>query len=339
MDATPRPRLETAALAAMFAVPLACALAVVALLLWHPWARLALCTYVLWTLTLDASTPHRGGRVVRWARRLSVWTLAASYFPVRLHLTAPLNDGPYVLAAHPHGVLSLSVVLSFVLRAARGGDALGFDWRVGTVSANTALPIWREVLMAMGFVNARRESLDHCLRSGTSVVLVPGGAKESLHAQPGRADLVLACRKGFVKLALAHGAPLVPVWCFGENELYHIVHSPAARAFQDALLRLVGFTIPLAVGVGCCLRRSAGLLPRRVPLNVVVGAPLATPVIAQPTPEQVDEWHGRYVAALRTLYEAHANRFYGPGGGMYEEEEQAKLREGAASVPPFNVVR
>lgn len=27
-------------------------------------------------------------------------------------------------------------------------------------------------------------------------------------------------RKGFVRLALKYGLPLVPCWCFGENQLF-----------------------------------------------------------------------------------------------------------------------
>jgi 1-acyl-sn-glycerol-3-phosphate acyltransferase len=164
--------------------------------------------------------------------------------------------------------------------------------------------------MAMGFVNAHRGSLDHCLNSGMSVALVPGGAREALHAHPGRADLVLACRKGFVKLALAHGARLVPVFCFGENELFQQAPSPAW--LQGALVRVLGFSVPLAYGRGCCSRRAAGPLPRRVPLTMVVGAPLAMPVIADPTAAQVDAHHARYVAALRALYDAHAPRWCPP---------------------------
>ena len=38
--------------------------------------------------------------------------------------------------------------------------------------------------------------------------------------QPGCMDLVLRRRKGFVKLALASGADIVPVLAFGENECY-----------------------------------------------------------------------------------------------------------------------
>ena len=43
---------------------------------------------------------------------------------------------------------------------------------------------------------------------------------QSLYAAPGKHDLVLSRRKGFVKIALRTGASLVPVYCFGENNTF-----------------------------------------------------------------------------------------------------------------------
>ena len=46
---------------------------------------------------------------------------------------------------------------------------------------------------------------------------------QSLYAKPGSHDLVLRRRKGLVRIALRTGAPLVPVYAFGENSLYRCV--------------------------------------------------------------------------------------------------------------------
>lgn len=47
-----------------------------------------------------------------------------------------------------------------------------------------------------------------------------GGAEEALDAHPGSHIITLNKRKGFVKTALQTGAQLVPMYCFGENELF-----------------------------------------------------------------------------------------------------------------------
>jgi 2-acylglycerol O-acyltransferase 2 len=52
------------------------------------------------------------------------------------------------------------------------------------------------------------------------VALVIGGAKESMLAQPYSSKVVLNSRYGFVKVAIKAGANLVPMWGFGENNLY-----------------------------------------------------------------------------------------------------------------------
>ena len=56
--------------------------------------------------------------------------------------------------------------------------------------------------------------------TGRALILIIGGAEESLDARPGSYRLTLRNRKGFVRKALQHGADLVPVFSFGENELY-----------------------------------------------------------------------------------------------------------------------
>lgn len=83
-----------------------------------------------------------------------------------------------------------------------------------------------------------RPSLEYLLThpvKGKAVVIVLGGAAEALDARPGQATLHLSRRKGFVRLALQTGAGLVPVFSFGENDLFEQVDNPEGsrlRAFQ-----------------------------------------------------------------------------------------------------------
>jgi len=43
---------------------------------------------------------------------------------------------------------------------------------------------------------------------------------QSLYAKPGANHLVLRRRRGFIKVALRTGVPLVPVYAFGENSTF-----------------------------------------------------------------------------------------------------------------------
>ena len=40
-----------------------------------------------------------------------------------------------------------------------------------------------------------------------------------------------------------------------------------------------------------------------------VGAPIACPRVAQPSKEQIADYHARYVSALTELFEAHKTKF------------------------------
>ena len=67
--------------------------------------------------------------------------------------------------------------------------------------------------MTCGAISSSRQSIEHVLGSnpgGNAVVLVVGGAPESLETHPNleNISLILKPRKGFVKLALKHGYTL-----------------------------------------------------------------------------------------------------------------------------------
>ena len=63
-------------------------------------------------------------------------------------------------------------------------------------------------LICLGGCDASKESIQYITKregGGNAVVLVVGGAEESLEARPGAYRLTLRNRKGFVKLAIKSG--------------------------------------------------------------------------------------------------------------------------------------
>jgi 2-acylglycerol O-acyltransferase 2 len=93
----------------------------------------------------------------------------------------------------------------------------GRDYRILTVDANFQIPLGRDMLMALGFVDASPESMRFCLRQkNVSIVVVVGGANEAGDSRPRTFDLTLDKRLGFVRVALQSGAQgIVPVLSFG----------------------------------------------------------------------------------------------------------------------------
>ncbi|KAF0693008.1 hypothetical protein As57867_015901, partial [Aphanomyces stellatus] len=139
-----------------------------------------------------------------------------------------------------------------------------------------------------------------------SAVLVVGGSQEALEAHPNTNRLVLNKRKGFIKLALESGVKVVPVYHFGETNMFTQVANPRGsmlRSFQEFLLRRLTFSTPLL---------TSGVIPMSTPILTVIGAPLSFPKIASPSVEDIETYHAKYKAALQALFDKHKHDFYTP---------------------------
>ncbi len=119
--------------------------------------------------------------------------------------------------------------------------------------------------MAFGFVDASGKSIQYNLDKGRSVMLVVGGAREALLSKPGEIKLTLKRRHGFVKQALRGGASLVPVFSFGETNLYTTMPLEEGSFFhklQITFMNKFGFSTPIFSGRGL-FNYSFGILPHR----------------------------------------------------------------------------
>ncbi|KAJ1551457.1 diacylglycerol O-acyltransferase 1, partial [Cladochytrium tenue] len=228
-----------------------------------------------------------------------------------------------------------------------------------TLPINFRLPLWRELALNLGFVSCTWKSLVAVLRGGdtrsharkrsghqqqrhaeggTSLLLMVGGAEEYTTMESGTLDLVVRKRKGFVRLAVATGADLVPVLTFGENELFEQNPSPLMEALSRLTRRLAHFALPSVRG-----RRMwwfppslAVPLPFRARLVTVVGRPIrvAERVAAAAAAEAeaapggggeggataasidarqatlVDALHAEYMRELEALYVAHRDQYF-----------------------------
>lgn len=103
---------------------------------------------------------------------------------------------------------------------------------------------------------------------GSTLTIVVGGAAESLAAHPGTANLTLRRRLGFIKLAMRNGADLVPVFSFGENEIFEQIANEKGTTLytvQKKFQKVFGFTLPLFFGRGI-FNYNMGLMPYRHPI-------------------------------------------------------------------------
>ena len=171
------------------------------------------------------------------------------------------------------------------------------------------VPGAREICLWMGAVDASRKSADYVLQQGLSVIVYPGGSKELFNTDPTskKNKLVLKERKGFIKLAIRHGADLVPTFVFGEKSMYSMWRPP--RRLWKWLLKVL--RIPLIVFWG----RFGTWMPYRKPLAIVYGKPLEVQQEGNPSDEQVERLHQAFMESINTLFHEYRDRF-----GYHTEE-------------------
>jgi 2-acylglycerol O-acyltransferase 2 len=179
-----------------------------------------------------------------------------------------------------------------------------------TLNATFLTPIFREWIIANGFISANKSTLQRVLQQQQqqqqpsnqqqqSIILVPGGAAEALYTQPGKMALYLHRRQGFVRLAMETNTPLIPCLGFGENDIFDTLVTTKSDtgwkglvwSLQQAFLKATGISPPIITNP----------IPRPVTLSVVVG----TPLVMDAT-KSVKENHSRYVQELTQLYDRHA---------------------------------
>lgn len=239
-----------------------------------------------------------------------------NYFPIQMHKTADLDPGRnYIFGCHPHGIFGASTFCNFA------SDATGFSEKFPgitpyllTLEVNVTWPIVRAYALWMGLCDVSRESIEWILTKqgkGNACAIVVGGAAEALEARPGNFKLKLLNRKGFIKIALQTGTSLVPVFSFGENDLYRQADNPLGsfvRTFQEKFKNILGFSPPLFYGRGI-FNYTFGIIPHRKPVNTVVGAPIDVPHIVSPSQEDVNLYHGKYTEALSNMFDAHKTKY------------------------------
>lgn len=129
--------------------------------------------------------------------------------------------------------------------------------------------------MAVGVLQVARHTFVRALKEKGAVMLCPGGQAELLHcyrAFKQQREFVLHIgHKGFCKLAIEHGAAVVPVLALGETlQLRNIFDVPT---LQQLTYKRLGFPFPYML-VG---RWGCSPFPKKVPLVYVVGKPLRAP--------------------------------------------------------------
>jgi 1-acyl-sn-glycerol-3-phosphate acyltransferase len=162
------------------------------------------------------------------------------------------------------------------------------------------LPLVREFALWTGCIDASRAVASKALRAGRSILVLPGGEAEQIRTVHGKEKVYLQRRKGFIKIALRHGVPIVPVYVFGASDYYHTWF--LGYGLRLWIMKKLGICITLAFGL-----YGSTLCPMPVETTIVFGKPLDVTIKAAgaPSDKEVVDAHQQFCEALRKLFDKH----------------------------------
>lgn len=161
-------------------------------------------------------------------------------------------------------------------------------------------------LRRFGAVAASHENAEKALRSGAALLVYPGGDHEVHRPVWERNRIDFAGRMGFVRLALDHDVPIVPVVAIGgqETSLFLSRGTTLARLLAlDRLFRLDVLPISLAIPWGLNVGDMAGHVPLPAKITIEVLPPIHLREAFGPEPA-VDEVYEHVTRLMQDTLDA-----------------------------------
>jgi len=273
----------------------------------HP-AAAAWIAFQLGTLAIPLSTRFPGTQALCAFAVKS----AEEYWGVKLTVVNPsaIKDGQaYVIGFEPHSAMPICMPIIFHQSSALLPKAL----KKCRVLASTAVfwcPFVAHLYYWLGVRPVSRKSISQLLRTGHSVVLNPGGVQECIEMGAGREVAFLRQRRGFVRVALSAGAPLVPVFAFGQTSAYNYwrLGPPLLPQFVVRTLARRLRCLPMLIG-----GFMGTPIPLDNPMHVVIGEPIPVPKIEDPSKEEVEVYLQMFIHSIQDIFEKY-KQVSGQGG-------------------------
>jgi len=270
----------------------------------RPWMLLALTMYTVWFRITARASRTIGFWGPRWLARL-VGLLQSRLMSVvgriPVSMTPPPKgierDRQHVVVWHPHGAYT---TMAFMHCGHHNACTHPMSWFPGIAPILFNVPLFREAALLLNARSVSGPVMERLLAAGHTVGVQPGGIPEQLQSDHTREIAVFPPRLGFVRMAIKAGAPLVPVYIFGENQAY-TTYSLGRKASQLAYKFLGAPLVPVTGRWGL-----PWLVPHPVKVEVCWGdAVFVGEPNANPTDAQVEAVFERYVVELQRVFDAH----------------------------------
>lgn len=208
----------------------------------------------------------------------------------------------YMYVWHPHGFISY-VPAHLLAESAVDGKPHGRQWFGTCLPLLFNIPMLGEVFELTNARPVDSLTLMKILGGGRSIAIQPGGVEEQAASRHDQEQAFFPAKLGFIRMAIQFGTPLMPLYLFGENQLYRRVDG---FEWLTKLIRKVsGMTLPI------CTAKfglpQAGLMPIATDIHIRWGKPVEVgPKDENPSDERVEEVYDKYVAELKKLFDENA---------------------------------
>jgi len=220
-----------------------------------------------------------------------VWRTLCEYFSFKVikPIESYSSNECYMFVEFPHGIFPIGYILSAtVVQTCLSG--LRVEGAIASILFR--IPFIRQLCHWFGSRPATEKNIRMLLNQG-SVGLMAGGIAELFLSSRTHEMVYVKRRKGFIRLALERGCNLVPIYHFGNTQLFDFIGGrPASllsRRFRASLLLFYGrYYLPLAY---------------QHPVTMVIGRPIQVQQVSQPSEEQVNELHALFIQRLKDLFD------------------------------------
>ena len=150
-------------------------------------------------------------------------------------------DRQYFFCFHPHGAVTWTAFcFGATMITNNGTSPLRRQMMCGIADVLFSIPIIRELLLFSNARSANPKVMGECANNGLSLALNPGGVHEQLQYRNDQEEAYFPNNLGFIRIALRHGVPLVPMYFFGENQIFTSFGESGTR-FSQWLYKTTGY--------------------------------------------------------------------------------------------------
>lgn len=155
-------------------------------------------------------------------------------------------------------------------------------------------PYLGELMERAGCVVGTQENARTLIEQGEMIYIAPGGMKESLRPSTDKYRIIWDTRKGFARLSLETGSPIVLAACPRADDLYEVYPNPVTKWVYK------NFHLPLAFARGI----GVTPLPKPIKLYHALSEPIFPPKALQDPAarkRQLNRYHAKLAKRMQEL--------------------------------------